>query len=141
RPGLETSDPSTAVQRYKAVLSAQSTSFQGKRVMIFGYGGRFDIGVGLLNAGASHVMLCDKYAAPDEDHHAQLFSTQEKYFVTEYNRIRPRPEWMTLVQEDIRDLQLEPVDIVVSNSVYEHLDDVEGITRALAALTKHDGCH
>jgi hypothetical protein len=52
---------------------------------------------------------------------------------------------MTLIQEDIRDVQLggglNPVDIVVSHSVYEHLEDVEGITKALAALTKRDGCH
>jgi SAM-dependent methyltransferase len=50
---------------------------------------------------------------------------------------------MTLLEADIREArladQLEPVDIVLSSSVYEHLDDVEGITRALAGLTKPDG--
>jgi hypothetical protein len=33
------------------------------------------------------------------------------------------------------------VDIIISSSVYEHLEDVEGITRALAGLTKPDGIH
>jgi len=50
---------------------------------------------------------------------------------------------MTLLEADIRDVQvhhdLEPVDVVLSSSVYEHLDDVAGITRALAALTRPDG--
>ena len=50
---------------------------------------------------------------------------------------------MTLIQADIRDIhpsaEFQPVDLVVSSSVYEHLDDVDGITRALAALSKPDG--
>ena len=50
---------------------------------------------------------------------------------------------MTLLQGDIRDIQpsveFQTVDVVVSSSVYEHLDDVDGITRALAGLTKPNG--
>ena len=42
---------------------------------------------------------------------------------------------------DIRDAQLDPVDIVIISSVYEHLEDVEGITQSLAYLTKPDGIH
>jgi SAM-dependent methyltransferase len=143
RPGLETSSPFAAVQRYVDVLSECGQFLRGKRVLVFGYGGRFDIGFGLLKAGAAHVTLCDKYAPPDEAHNRQMFTAEEKYFVSESKGLRPRPEWMTLLQLDIRDAQaraqVEPVDIVLSNSVYEHLDDGEGITRALAGLTKPDG--
>lgn len=143
RPGLETSDPSAAVRRYADVLSARGLTLRGKRVLVFGYGGRFDIGLEFLKAGAAHVVLCDKYAAPDEAHNRALYSTAPQYFVLENGRVRPRTEAMALLQADIRDVQargmLEPVDVVVSVSVYEHLDDVEGITRALAALTRTDG--
>jgi hypothetical protein len=143
RSGMETSDPSAAVQRYQGVLSDHGLSFQDKRVLVFGYGGRFDIGFHVLKAGASYVMLCDRYASPDEVHNEKLFAKEHKYFVLKKNQLRPRAEWMTLLQADIRDVQtrgaLEPVDIVVSNSVYEHLDDVEGFTHALASLTKSDG--
>jgi len=143
RPGLETSDPFAAVQRYADVLSERGLSFSGKRILVFGYGGRFDIGFGLLKAGAAHVILCDKYAPADEAHNRQMFAGEGKYFIVENKGIRPRPEWMTLLESDIRDVhvtsQIEPVDIVLSSSVYEHLDDVEGITRALAGLTKPDG--
>jgi len=48
---------------------------------------------------------------------------------------------MALVQGDIRQVSLSPVDIILSTSVYEHLDDIWGITRALARLTSPDGIH
>ena len=144
-PGLETDNPLAAVKRYVEVLSEHGLSFQGKRVLVFGYGGRFDIGLGLLKAGAAHVILCDKYAPPDEVHNQRVFASEEKYFFMEKEGLRPRPEWITLLEADIRDAQetkqIEPVDFVISSSVYEHVDDVEGITRALAKLTKPDGLH
>jgi hypothetical protein len=142
-PGLETDNPFAAVKRYVDVLGEHRLSFQGKRVLVFGYGGRFDIGFGLLQEGAAHVILCDKYAPPDEAHNRRMFSSEEKYFLIENQGLRPRPEWITLLEADIRDVnvtrKIEPVDFVISSSVYEHVDDVEGITRALAALTKADG--
>jgi hypothetical protein len=145
RPGLETSNPFAAVQRYVDLLSERGLSFQGKRVLVFGYGGRFDLGFGLLREGAAHVILADKYARPDEARNRQMFGAEEKYFHVEKQGLRPRREWMTLVETDIREVQalgvMAPVDMVLSSSVYEHLDDVEGITRALAALTKSDGIH
>jgi len=145
RPGLETSNPFAAVQRYADVISPRGLSFQNKRVLVFGYGGSFDIGFGLLKEGAAHVILCDKYAPPDEEHNRRLFGAEEKYFVAETRSLRPRSEWMMLLEDDIRDAQargkVEPVDFVLSSSVYEHLDDVEGITRSLASLTKPDGLH
>jgi hypothetical protein len=141
--GLETNNPFAAIQRYTDVLSNHGFSFQGKRVLVFGYGGRFDVGFSLLKEGASHIILCDKYAPPDEKHNLRLFGAEQKYFFVEKSGLRPRKEWMTLLQADIRDIQrhgeVEPVDMVLSSSVYEHLDNVEGITRALAGLTKPHG--
>ena len=143
RPGIETSNPSAAVKRYADALSSRGSSFWGRRVLVLGYGGRFDVGFSLLKEGASHVILCDKYAPPDEPHNLRLFGGEEKYFVVEKSGLRPRKEWMTLLQTDIREVRakgrIEAVDIVLSSSVYEHLEDVQGITRALADLTKPDG--
>jgi SAM-dependent methyltransferase len=142
-PGLETDNPFAAVKRYVEVLAERGLSFQGKRVLVFGYGGRFDIGFGLLKQSAAHVILCDKYAPPDEAHNLRTFASEEKYFLMENKGLRPRPEWITLLEADIRDVnvtrEIEPVDFVISSSVYEHVDDVEGITRALASLTKPNG--
>ena len=145
KSGLETNNPLAAIQRYVDVLSEHGLSFHGKRVLVFGYGGRFDIGFNLLKAGASHVVLCDKYASPDNEHNQRLFASEDKYFVSTSGGLRPRSEWMTLIEADIRDSQvgnmLAPVDMVLSSSVYEHLEDVEGITHSLTALTKPDGLH
>ena len=142
KPGLETSDPQAAVQRYVKVLPV---SLKGKRVLIFGYGGRFDLGFGILKEGAAHVILCDKYAPPDEAHNLAKFANEQEYFAVQNGKLRPRADCMTLLEVDIREVQsgrdLEPVDIVLSSSVYEHLDDVPGITRALVALTRPDGLH
>jgi SAM-dependent methyltransferase len=141
--GIETSNPVNAVQRYTDVLADNELSFNDKRVLVFGYGGRFDIGFELLKQGAKYVVLCDKYAPPDEVHNRSAFGGEGKYFSIEQAGLRPRQEWMTLFEGDIRDIHasnmIEPADIVLSSSVYEHVDDVEGITRALARLTKPDG--
>jgi SAM-dependent methyltransferase len=144
QPGLETSDPQAAVQRYKDVFREQNLVLKGKRVMVFGYGGRFDIGVGLLEAGAGQVILCEKYAPPDDRHNRALLPRFEAYLARDRGTVRPKNERLTMLQADIRDpslADLAPVDLVISNSVYEHLDDVDGITRALAAFTKPDGLH
>jgi len=143
RPGLETTDPAKAVSHYLEVLQARGEAIKGKRVLVFGYGGRFDVGIGLLEAGAGHVMLCEKFAPPDDVHNAELLPKYDAYLFLDNGRPRPRPEYMTLLQADIRDVhpsaEMRPVDLAVSNSVYEHIDDVDGITRALAALTKPGG--
>lgn len=143
KPSLETSQPIEAVKRYESVLLEKGLSLHGKRVMDFGYGGRFDVALQLLKRGASHVILCDTYAPPDETYHRQKFTSLTEYFTLEGNRLQPRGEWMTLLEADVRQLHendtIEPLDIILSNSVYEHLDDVEGVTQALAALTQPDG--
>ena len=141
-PGLETREPLAAVQRYVDVLAGHGGALEGKRVMVFGYGGRFDIGVGLMEAGAGSVVLCEKYAPPDDAHNRLLLPRYGSYLALDGEKVRPRSERMKLLEADIREVtpaDLAPVDLVISSSVYEHLDDVEGITRALAALTKPDG--
>lgn len=143
RPGLETSDPQAAINRYIEVLKSRHDTLNGKRVLVFGYGGRFDLGLGLLDAGAEHVVLCEKYAPPDDPHNASLLPKYDSVLFLDDGQPRPRPERMTLLQADIRDVHPSPdfpqFDLIVSSSVYEHLDDVDGITLSLAALTKPNG--
>ncbi len=145
RAGLETSDPAAAIQRYVDVLNARGLSLKGARVLAFGYGGRFDVGVGLLEAGAGHVVLCEKYAAPDHAHNATLLPSYDRYIELRHGHPLPRPQFMTLLQADIRELQpsdaIPACDYVFTNCVYEHLDDVDGVTCALAGFTRPDGLH
>jgi len=143
RPGLETRAPQEAVARYLAALEQAGIAPKEKRVMIFGYGGSFAVGCGLLRAGAGHVMLVDAFASPDDRRNRALMPKYKDYLVHEGNTIHPRPEVLTLIQADIRKIVAEktppPVDLVLSSSVYEHLDDGEGITHALATLTRPGG--
>ena len=145
RPGLESSDPVAAVNRYVGTLSASGASLKGKRVLVFGYGGRFAVGVELLKQGAAHVVLCDHFVLLDKERNLELLPGYADYLVMDGSDVQPRPEFITLLHGDICDRtiqnQIAQVDCVFSTSVYEHLDGVEGITHALASLTKPDGIH
>lgn len=143
RPGLESSDPFAAVDQYIQTLSAHGKSIQGKRVLVFGYGGRFAVGVEFLKQGAAHVVLCDHFVLLDKERNLELLPDYADYLVTENDGVKPRSEFITLLHGDIREdsiqRQISEVDVVLSTSVYEHLDDVDGITRALAKLTAPQG--
>ena len=143
RPGLESRDPSAAVEQYMQTLSAHGKTIQGKRVLVFGYGGRFAVGVELLRRGAAHVVLCDHYVLLDEERNRELLPDYSDYLMTENDDVHPRSEYITLLHGDIRDDAVQnkimEADIVLSISVYEHLDDMDGITRALAKLTASKG--
>ena len=145
RPGLESSDPFAAVEQYITGLSAYGRSITGKRVLVFGYGGRFAVGVELLRKGAAHVVLCDHFVLLDAERNLELLPDYAEYLVTEPDGVKPRPEFITLLHGDIREesiqKQITEVDYVLSTSVYEHLDDVDGITQALAKLTAPQGAH
>lgn len=145
RPGLESSNPFEAVRQYRAGLSACGKSINGKRVLVFGYGGRFAVGVELLRKGAAHVVLCDHFVLLDKERNLELLSDYSDYLLVENDEVKPRPEVITLLHGDICEdsiqKQIAEVDIVLSTSVYEHLDDVKGITRALAKLTAPNGVH
>ncbi len=143
KPGLETADAATAATRYADVLRSRRRAVRGKRVLVFGYGGRFDIGISFLALGAKHVVLCDKYAPPDDKHNSALVEKYADCLFSIDGKPRPRPEFMTLLKGDIVETAeeqfLHPVDIVVSSSVYEHVNDVDGVTWALARLTSAGG--
>ena len=143
RPGLETSDPKAAVDRYLAALEELGCTFQNKRVLVLGYGGSFTVGCSLLHCGAQHVVLCDPYAPPDHDSNRLLLPRNSSYLYKKGELVLPNPAFISLLEGDIRQVaaegSIQPIDIVVSSSVYEHLDDVEGITSALARITRPDG--
>lgn len=145
KPGLESRDPSAAVDQYISVLSKHGVSLQGKRVLVFGYGGRFAVGVDLLKRGAAHVVLCDHFVLLDSERNRELLSEYGMYLKKEQGEVQPRGEFITLLHGDIRESsiqeQVSQVDIILSTSVFEHLDDVPGITRALAKLTATGGIH
>ena len=145
KPGLESSNPAAAVEQYVKVLSANGVSIEGRRVLVFGYGGRFAVGVDLLKRGAAHVVLCDHFVLLDTERNRELLPAYERYLKEEQGEVQPRGEFITLLHGDIREesiqKQISQVDVVLSTSVFEHLDDVPGITKSLAKLTAPGGIH
>ena len=145
RPGLESSDPLAAVDQYLKALAQYGKSIKDERVLVFGYGGRFAVGVELLKQGAAHVILCDHFVLLDRERNLELLPKYDEYLHVVNGEVMPRPECITLLHGDIRDVNLQAeisaVDLVLSTSVYEHLDDVDGITHALAKLTVPQGTH
>ena len=143
RPGIETSSPAEAAERYKIDLANAGVKMQGKSILIFGYGGRFSLAMELLRLGAAHITLVDKFAPPDDAHNLSLLPLNEEYLKEEQGCVTPHPEKITLIEQDIlsEDVRsaIPKVDILLSSSVYEHLDDVENITKSLAMLTKPEG--
>jgi hypothetical protein len=145
RPGLETRAPEEAAARYERDLNAGGVNLKGKRVFVFGYGGRFALACNLLKLGADHVTLCEYAHRPDEKANILLLPEFEKYLTHSLGKTLPREEWITLLQGDIRELAQDPVihksDIVLSTSVFEHLTDPAGILDALISLTSTGGTH
>ncbi len=126
RPGLETRAPQAAARRFLDALKAAGETITGRRVMIFGYGGRFDVAVELLRAGAGHVVLVDPYASPLP---ASKLSAEPGLTVVN----APLDSYVSSGGE--------PVDLVFSNSVMEHVGDVAGAVKDLARVTAPRGQH
>lgn len=142
RPGLETREPASAVVRYSNVLEARGVSLRGKRVLVFGYGGNYAVGAEILRAGASQVVLLDRFAPPDDRRNRELVHVYPGYFTLRDGQVETVDELLAVIHEDVKKIKVnQKFDQVLSSSVYEHLDDVDGITAALAALTAPDGIH
>ncbi len=142
-PGVETSDPKRASERYLNYLAGKGWNVEGKRVMVFGYGGNFGIACSLLDKGANHVVLVEKGVSPDDARNRVLIDQYSSYLRQEGKRVLPDPRIITLLQGDIRQIartsNLNRVNLVLSSSVFEHLDDVQGINAALCALSSSEG--
>ena len=143
KPGLETREPVKAVERYRTFLNEYSLSFTGKNVLIFGYGGSLGVAVELLRTGCAHVTVCDLFPPVDGHINDSLLPEYSQYLEINNDLVAPKSEWMTVYHGDIRkipdSIRLGPFDLVISSSVYEHLDDVDGITASLSRLLKPSG--
>jgi hypothetical protein len=143
RPGIETSAPLQAAERYFEKLSLKGWDITDQRVMVFGYGGNFELACILLEHGARHVVLCEKDTSPDNSRNRLLLPRYAEFLKVENRKVAPNPDKITLVEGDIRQVarssDMGRVNLVLSSSVFEHLEDVVGINAALAALTSSNG--
>jgi SAM-dependent methyltransferase len=140
-PGLETRQPRAAADRYLKVLGQHNLRINGWRVMVFGYGGHLGLGLELLRSGAAQVVLLDPYATPKLDPNAALLRKGEDYLEREGEELLPNPEHLVLSSQTIEAYAAtaEPMDLVLSSSVYEHLRAPDRVTKQLARIMRPMG--
>jgi hypothetical protein len=143
RPGRDTRQPEASVQAYCDAAARAGQSITGKRVLVFGYGGSLGVALGLLEAGARHVCLQDPFAPVRIVHHRALPADRmTRFFRPGPRDWQPDPDRVTIVREALPDLAARGeamVDWIVSNSVFEHVADVEANVAACARLTRPSG--
>lgn len=83
------------------VSSSNGKDLGNKRVLVFGYGGRFAVGAELLKQGASHVVLCDHHVLLDKERNLKLLPLYGDYLMMQDGEARPKPEYITLLHGDI----------------------------------------
>ncbi len=143
QPGLETHSPIKAVDHYRQVLTRHGLALANKKVMVFGYGGNLSIGCELLNAGASRVFLVEQKGFKDDFDINKIFQNYPACFIDQSGKIIPNPGKMRLFHDDLENISLrtdyEKVDLVLSNSVFEHVREPLPIATQLAKMTKAQG--
>lgn len=143
QPGLETQDPSKAVERYLQILNKHRININNKKVMVFGYGGNLAIGCEIIQAGAEKVFLIEQKGFPlifDFENLAQKYpdSIEKKSGTPILNS-----EKLVIFHKDLEAIyhqaSFEKVDLILSNSVFEHVEEPQTVARQLAKMTKHSG--
>jgi SAM-dependent methyltransferase len=143
KPGLETTAPTEAIRRFLDAIAAAGRTVADRRVLIFGYGGNYGVGVGLLQAGAAHVVLVDPYAEPVRAVNLALARGEgSRYLRIDGSEAVPDPRYLTVIDAPLARYLADggpPVDLVLSNSVLEHVADVPATVPELARVMKPDG--
>lgn len=141
RPGLETRSPVEARDRYMHALKERGKNLRGSTILVVGYGGSFGFGALLLQAGADHVILQDPYVPQNRNVNRRIARMNEEFVRIEHGRPVPNPRWITVVEDDVSMLlELDrAVDIVLSSSVFEHIQDPPAVAKALSQIVEPDG--
>lgn len=143
QPGLETHSPLKAVEHYQQVLTRHGLKLANKKVMVFGYGGNLSIGCELLNAGASRVFLVEQKGFKDGFDINKIFLNYPNCFIDQSGKIIPNPGKMRLFHDNLENIlqrsDYEKVDLVLSNSVFEHVREPLPVAIKLVKMTNEQG--
>lgn len=141
--GMETHSPAQAVERYREVLTRHGLTLTNKKVMVFGYGGNLSIGCELISAGAEKVILIEQKGFKADFKMIKISQSFPNCFITQAGKTIPNPEKIRLFHDDLEKISqqsdYEKVDLVLSNSVFEHVRTPAPIASQLAGMTKAQG--
>lgn len=134
KPGRDTSEPDRVARDHAERAAQLGIDLAGKTVCVVGYGGGHGVGLHLLERGAARVILQDPFAPERRARNRAIpRALRDRHFsgleivhqpLEQYARRRPAS-----------------VDLVVSSSVLEHVEDVPSLVRACAELTAPGGAN
>ena len=141
KPGIETANPAEAAEIQSSLLQSFGRSIEKSSIAVFGYGGSFGLAAQLLSKGASRVSLIDLHENLNDIANRSAYSKHPEYFNKQNGRVIPNPNFISVHHGDILDdpPEIEPVDLLLSSSVLEHIPDLAAIIKTLNTLIKPDG--
>ena len=143
KPGEETARPDLVAHRYAERAEAAGVKLPGATVCVVGYGGSYGVGLHLLALGAGHVLLQDPFAPAKTARNRSLSpALRDRFGSGTGDDWRPDPDRITEVHEHLdafAEKHPASVDLVVSNSVLEHVEDVASLVHACARVTASGG--
>ena len=145
KPGRDTSASKESVTAYKESIEGRNESLKSKTICVIGAGGNWAVGAYLLEAGAARVILQDPHAPERNLHALRQLSEEllEKYFHPLNGTLTPRSDRLFIERSPLEDYAVKypaSVDILCSNSVLEHVSDVEKLVSSMRSLLKPAGC-
>ena len=132
KPGADTSEPERVARRYEREVAGLGAPLEGRSVCFVGYGGSIGIGLHLLEQGATRVILQDPFA-PERSSRNQGIERDLR---------RRHGNCLEIVHEHLDAYAARhpgSVDIIISNSVLEHVADIDRVVGACARLMSAEG--
>jgi SAM-dependent methyltransferase len=127
KPSFDTSEPKRRARLYADRAAAHGIEIDGAAVCVVGYGGSVGIGLALVELGAGAVVLQDPFAPRRAARDAAISAI---------------PSQIERVHQHLGELVAERgrfADLVVSNSVLEHVVDPDGVIGACADAARPGG--
>ncbi|MBT8494383.1 MAG: class I SAM-dependent methyltransferase [Deltaproteobacteria bacterium] len=139
KPGLDTAAPLRLAHRYRDKATALGHPIEGAELLVVGFGGSLGIGIHLLELGASRVVLQDPFAPPRHKRIGELPAELRRKYLDADGQ--PRGPQLTVRREHLDSLadEADSFDLIVSNSVLEHVGDLGAIARGCRLVMKPGG--
>lgn len=128
-----------AFEKMVAVFNEQNISISGKKILELGPGNSRIMGYNLLMHGATEVFLLDKYPRIQKSHRQQRYEDEEIIYLAKKYTQAPPSHRLQLLTGDICTRHPGQVDLIISNSVLEHIRNLDETIGCMAALLNEGG--
>jgi SAM-dependent methyltransferase len=134
-------------EEMKMVFERHNVRISDKTILELGPGNSRIIGYNFLNHAAKEVILLDKYPRIQDSKKQRKFQDDElKFIARKYNYGEPdvsensiNPDNIRFLSGDLCELDLADVDIIFSNSVFEHVRNVDEVIGCMSKILVKGG--